>query len=157
MASIQEPGRLTLYMKAPSGNRKKIFSAPSAWWAPGGSADGAPANTPEKWNFLPLNNEKGTGGYQIEFEFTAPAVDGIDASDCSFQIPILVNGQRDYLGNSAHSAGLITDSMSVDLTFADYTTVANQSVIVYRTTIKDGRVVQIGGDRVFASIEDDTA
>jgi len=157
MASAQEPGRLDVYIKAPSGNRQKVYGAAIEWWAPGGSPDGVPANTPEKWNFLPLSPIRGTAGYMIEFEFTAPAVDGIDASDCSFQIPVMVNGNPEIIGNSAHAAGKGSDAFSVDLTFADYTTVANQTVQIYRLRANEGVQFQVGGGRVFASIEDDTA
>jgi len=144
-------------MKAPTGETKEIMAASVSWFSPGGSADGTPANTPEKWNYLPLNGAKGKGGYQIIFEYTPAAVDGIDASDCFFQLPILVNGNRQIMGNSAHASGLVTDAFTVDLTFADYTTVAAQTTQIYKVRAKEGTVFQIGGDRVNISIEDDTA
>jgi len=157
MTSLQEPGRMDVYVRAPSGARKLIKSASTAWWSPGGAPDGVPTNTPEKWNFLQLSPHRGGPGYFIDFEVTCPAVDGIDASDCSFQIPVIVNGNQEILGNSAHAAGLGSNAFSVDLTFADYTTVANQTVKIYSVRAKEGVVFQVGGDRVNAAIEDDTA
>jgi len=157
MTSLQEPGNLSVFVVAPSGNRKQIKSASVAWWSPGGSPDGVPTNTPEKWNYLPLSNHRGGPGYSIVFEYTPAAVDGVDASDCFFQIPIMVNGNPEILGNSANAAGLGSNAFTVDLTFADYTTVANQTTQIYKVRAKEGVVFQIGGDRVNASIEDDTA
>lgn len=159
MASVQEPGNLALYIVAPSGARRLVKSAPVSWWAPGGSADGVPANTPEKWNFLPVSIDAGTAGYVLEFEYAAAGVDGIDASDCSMTIPAIVNGNAILIGNSAHTAGSQSEYFTVDLTFADIAaTVAAQKVVIYRLLAKSSvQSFRIGGDRVFASIEDDTA
>lgn len=158
MASVQEPGSLEVVVRKPDGSFKSIKKAAVSWWGPGGSADGVPANTPEKWNFLPMSNWICGPGTTIEFHYTAAAADGIDASDCSFQLPIEVNGNATTLGNSAHAAGLGNDAFVVDLTFADITaTVANQEVVVYKVRAKEGVVFRIGGDRTFISIEDDTA
>jgi len=157
MASLQEPGTLSVYIVAPSGSRRLVKAASAAWWSPGGSADGVVANTPEKWNFLPLSADTGGSGYTIEFEFTASAADGIDASDCAFQLPVLVNGNQQTVGNTAHTAGSNGDSFTVDFTFADYTTVASQRAVIYRLRAKEGVVFKVGGDRVNCAIEDDTA
>jgi len=71
MTSAQEAGTLTVSVEAPSGARRLVKAASSYWWSPGGAADGVVANTPEKWNYLPLSPHRGAGGYSIVFEFTA--------------------------------------------------------------------------------------
>jgi len=157
MASLQEPGVLSIYIVAPSGARRLVKAANSAWWSPGGTADGVVANTPEKWNFLPLSPHRGSGGYALVFEFTAAGADGIDASDCAFQLPVMVNGNLVQIGNTAHTASSQTDNFTVDFTFADYTTVAGQTAMIYKLRAKEGVIFQVGGDRTNCGIEDDTA
>lgn len=157
MASAQEAGLLTVSIRAPSGSEKVVKSASSAWWSPGGSADGVVANTPEKWNFLPLSPHRGAGGYELVFKFTAAGADGIDASDCAFQLPVMVNGNLITVGNTAHTASSNTEYFTVEKTFADYTTVAGQEAVIYKLRAKEGTVFQVGGDRVNCAIEDDTA
>lgn len=158
MTSAQEPGSLEVGIRAADGKYFLVKKASVAWWSPGGSPDGTFANTPEKWNYLPPSAVGGKPGSSIEFRYTAAGSDGIDASDCAFQLPVIVNGQLETVGNSANASGLGSNNFTVDLTFADIAaTVAAQEVLVYKIRAKEGVYFKVGGDRVNCSIEDDTA
>ena len=153
MVSAQIPGLYRIYVVAPSGASKLIIPAPAYWFAPGGSSEGVVANTPEKWNFLPLSGHRGTGGYKIVITLQGVAATS-DASDGAWMIPIFVNGSQQTIGNPAHAAGLGNDNFTVDLTPSDIAFVALNETKVAEFRAKEGVTFQVGGGRVFMSIED---
>jgi len=156
MASAQMSGVYRIYVENPSGQRKLIKSAPNYWWGPGGSPDGAIANTPEKWNYLPLSPIVCGPGYKIVVTYEG-ATGTTDASDAVWIIPVNVNGTQQSVGNSASAGGLGNDNFTVDLTFGDITIPANIETPLSVIRAKEGVYFQVGGDRVWLTVEDDTA
>jgi hypothetical protein len=110
-------------------------------------------DTPEKWNYLPLSVDAGSGGYKIVVTLTAGAGATLDASDAVWIIPIQVNGQAQSIGNSTNASGLGNNNFTVDLASADIAYVANVEapVAIYRA--KENVRFRVGGDRVFMSVE----
>jgi hypothetical protein len=156
MASAQVAGLYSIYIESPTGERRQIRQAANAWWAPGGSPNGAIANTPEKWNTLYLSPVVGGSGYKIVVTLTAGAAVTLDASDGAWVIPIVVNGAPQTIGNAAHASGRGNDNFSTTLTPADTAYVAGVETPVAIYTANQGVSFQIGGDGVFMSIEDNT-
>jgi hypothetical protein len=145
MASAQIAGVYSIYIVAPSGNRRLIKSAANYVCAPGGSPDGVIANTPEKWSYLPLSNEQGSAGYSIEFTLTAGANATSDASDAIWVLPITVSGQAQTIGNDQSAGGMGNSNFTVDLANADRAYVANVETPVARYRAKEGVNFRIGG------------
>ena len=152
MASAQLAGRYNIYIENPGGKRVLVYSASSYWWGPGGSSDGTIANTPEKWNYLPLCPVKGYGGCKIILTYYG-AAGTTDASDGAMQIPVVIDGVPAILGNSAHATGIMSDKFDVTLAAADEAYLANRETNYLVYTAKAGVKFQVGGNRVFVSIE----
>jgi hypothetical protein len=153
MVSAQINGTYAVYIENPAGQRRLVKSALAYWFGPGGSSEGAIANTPEKWNFLPVSADAGSGGYKIVVTLTAGAAAISDASDGAWSIPIVVNGSAQTIGNPAHASGLGNANFTTDLTPADNAYVANVETPIAIIRAKEGVNFRVGGDRVFMSIE----
>jgi hypothetical protein len=153
MASAQMSGVYRIYMVSPSGGTRLIAANGSYWWAPGGSSSGVIANTPEKWSYLPLSKERGVGGYKIMVTYQGAAATS-DASDGFWSIPIICNGNAESLGNAANASGIMSNNFTTELTPADVAYVANTETPVQVVRAKENIQFQIGGGRVFLSIED---
>lgn len=156
MASAQINGTYKVYIESPKGTRKLCGSNLAYWWGPGGSSDGTIANTPEKWNFLEPSAHVGGPGYKIVVTLTAGGAATADASDGAMVLPVIVNGQKDSVGNSAHASGIGNDNFSVTLASADKAYVASVETPVLIYTAKEGVNFRIGGGRVFLSVEDNS-
>lgn len=152
MASAQIPGKYAVYIENPAGTRKLIMANGSYWWGPGGSSDGTVANTPEKWNYLGPSPVTGGPGYKIVVTYCGGAATS-DASDGFWSVPVIVNGQQQVFGNSAHATGLMNDNFIVDLAAADVAYVASTETPVAIFRAKEGVRFSVGGGRVFMSIE----
>lgn len=157
MASAQVAGAYRIYIIKPDGSRKQVAVGSNYFFSPGGSADGAVANTPEKWNYLPDNGVRGGSGYLLQITLQSGAAKTIDASDCFMNIPIVVNGAKEILGNSAHATGIMNNNFSVVTAAADIAYVAGVETPVLTYRANEGVVFGVGGDRVNLSIEDNTA
>ena len=153
MVSAQIPGVYRVYIENPSGARKLIKSASAFWWGPGGSSEGVIANTPEKWNILPRSSVVGGPGYKIIVTIEGSAATS-DASDGVMNLPVVVNGQLQTIGNSAAAGGIGNNNFSVTLAAADIAYVAANETPYLIYTAKEGVNFSIGGDRVWLSIED---
>lgn len=153
MVSAQINGSYAVYLVNPSGARRLVQSSAAYWWGPGGSSEGAIANTPEKWNILPLSADTGGPGYSIEVTLTAGAAATTDASDSAMVIPVVVNGNSQTIGNSVHAAGLGNANFTVDLAATDMAFVAGVETPYLRYRAKEGVYFKVGGGRTFVSIE----
>lgn len=154
MVSIQENGKIRIYRRTPAGqNYILAVGTPSAWAPAGGAADANLANvsTPEKWSFVgPANapNQILVNEDVIYVTFEGIATDGIDISDCIWNIPIRVSGVQGvrYLSRDsfANPAGVdVTATAAVEVTLGGY-------------KITEGRVM-FGGAGIYLDVQDDTA
>lgn len=153
MTSAQEPGVLKFYRITPSGSKIFLYGNNIAALGPSGSADGVIGSTPEKW----LNLSAITSAEKIlqvndklHITFTADSADTTDASDCEFSIPITYqNGSQDTLGSP-------DDSNYWDVfQLGDVALIAGREYPVCEKTVR--QPFALGGGKIFASIEDDTA
>lgn len=153
MVSAQIPGTLNIYLRNPAGQERLQYSATQYWFGPGGSSEGtAPANTPEKWNFLPPSSDDFGPGYVIVLKVVVGS-GTMDASDSVMQLPLIVNGVPQYVGNSANAAGLGNGNFTVELTWADTALVAAVETPIYSLRAKEGVKGRLGGNKVFISNE----
>jgi len=159
MVSAQVAGTYKIFMESPSGARKLIKSANAFWWSPGGSSEGTIANTPEKWNFLPVHAAVGGPGYKIVFVINAGAAATLDASDSAVILPIQVwdketrTWSSQTVGNEDHASGLGNDNFSVDRSAADEALIANVDTPEMVLRAREGVFFRVGGDRVSISWE----
>lgn len=161
MASGRMAGIYRLYIESPTGERKLVKSADSAYWNVSGlgSADGTISTTatPEKWNYLPLSQHAGASGYKIVMTLEASTADSIDASDCVALIPIQVNNQSETLGIPGGN-GLGTNNFTAELSASDSAFVAGVETPVFKARAVEGvKQFRIGGEKVFLSLENDSA
>lgn len=152
MASAQLTGTYRIYIENPAGVRRLVAANGNYWWSPGGSPDGAVANTPEKWNYLALSKDRGAGGYKIVVTYQG-AAGTLDASDGFWSVPIIANGNAESFGNYAHSTGIMTNNFTAELYATDMAVVANVETPIQILRAKEGVVFQVGGGRVSLSIE----
>jgi len=152
MVSAQLTGTYRLYIENTQGVRRLVAANGSYWWSPGGSSEGAVANTPEKWNYLPLSRDVGKGGYKIVITYQG-AAGTTDASDGFWSVPIVCNGNAESFGNIAHANGLMTNNFTAEVTPGDIAIVANLETPIQSIRAKEGIVFQVGGGRVNLSIE----
>lgn len=152
MASAQLAGTYRIYVENPSGRRELVASAPGYYFAPGGSPDGVIANTPEKWNHLPLSPITCGSGYKIVFTYEG-AAGTTDASDAVWVIPVNVNGTQQTVGNSAAAGGLGNSNFTVDLTFGDIAIVANVETPLCVLRAKEGVRFNVGGGKIWFTVE----
>jgi len=153
MVSAQITGTYKVYIRNPSGAQRLQKSAASYWWSPGGSSDGAVANTPEKWNYLSPGPDVGGPGYSLVFTVTAGAAATMDVSDGVMIFPVLVNGSLQFVGNDDAAGGVGNDNFTVDMSPVDGALIANQEAPYQVLRAKEGVTFQIGGDRVNWSVE----
>jgi len=154
MVSAQINGTYKIYIESPNGSRRLQKSAMAYWWGPGGSSEGVIANTPEKWNTLGLCPDVGGPGYKLIIMLVSGAAKTADASDGAMTLPIVVNSMPQIIGNSAHASGIGNDNFTIVQAAADSAYVAGSETpyLIYRAN--EGVYFQLGGDRVFLSIED---
>ena len=147
MASAQEPGLVRIYKQTPSGDKVRILQQRVEALAPaGGAPDGAPASvaTPEKLLTVNSNVVLNTDDILlVTFEPDAGG-DGLDASDCIWNVPTVTPAGSNALGRAQFA----------NPTFADITLVATEQVIAgYKVTEGSLRVA----GKIFLDLQDDTA
>lgn len=150
MASDQCPGaKVMIYGVTTDGTQKRLFSGVNEQTGPGGSPDGVQATVKSnELPFMPVNKRILTGGQKILLKAQLTTADGVDASDCVVNFPIIRNGQQEFL--TATELGFDTD-----LPAGSLANIEHQLGSGY--TIPQGDEVQIGGGNYFISIENDTA
>lgn len=151
MASVQEPGLVKLYRRAPDGSKTPIFAARVEQLAPaGGAPDAAPASvsTPEKLLKANFSGVVLMPDDIVEVAFVADGADGIDVSDCIWSIPF----------SSAKTGTLITTLSRGNFANpapVDYTTVASMEMVVGGYRVTEGPAY-IGGAPIYIDMQDDT-
>jgi hypothetical protein len=157
MASDQCTGaEIILYAESPAGNRTVLFKGVNEQTGPGGSPDGVQATV--KANELPrmaLSDKQLPGGFKIVPAVKLKVADGVDASDCVFNIPVTdVAGNVKYL--TAADLGISTDlpassPANVELDLGTGYELANNEALVLGGS--DGSQ----GATYFMSVENDAA
>jgi len=148
MVSDQNTGALIrVYGVAPSGKKTPLFQGVNEQTGPAGSPDGVQATVKDnELPFMPLVPASLQGGDKLQVFVILKTADGIDASDCIFNIPIRRNGALEYLS----TADL---SFTTDYPASSPVDVELQLGAGY--TVPQGDVVQLGGGKYFISVEDD--
>lgn len=147
MASAQEPCLVRIIVERKNGKRDVLHEGRVELWGQGGSSDGsiATATSQDLKAYLPLSPFKCMAGDKIIVCAKLDSTDGLDASDGIKQIPIIKNGVKSYLVNA-------------DLGESDYPSTTPTSVWIDLGTgyeVTKGSVVQVGGGKIFLSVEDD--
>lgn len=150
MASDQLTGaEIIIYAEAPGGNRTKVFQGINEQTGPGGSPDGAQAVTKDnELPFMPLSNVFIKGGSKIIVATRLKSADGMDASDCVINLPIMDDSGQRYLSKT--DLGIDTDLPAS--TPADLIIDVGEGY-----TVPQGQTVRVGGGKFFMSLENDTA
>ena len=160
MASARAPGVYALYIESPAGTRKLVKSAGAPWWncVNLGSSEGVVSTsaTIDKWAYLPLSQDVGTSGYKIVLTYTASTATtlGTITKSCGI-IPVVVNGQPQTIGiPSGGIGGLGNAGFTAILAASASAFVANVETPVFVIAAKENIRFQVGGDKVFLSLED---
>lgn len=155
MASAQEASQIELWAVRRDGMRKRVAKGHISVFAPGGgAADGALSSTTaiDARHVIPAGGPMLRPDDKIEVVAITEAGDGIDVSDCIWNVPVTeydVNGN--VLGVKHLSRGDFTNP-----TPADYTAVANIPVVVGGYDVTEAGL-KIGGSHIFLDLQDDTA
>lgn len=134
-------------VEAPNGDRKKLFQGVNEQMGPGGSQDGVQATV--KDNELPFMPVQGTicpGGSKIIPQIKLTAEDGMDASDCTVNVPIV-----DSQGNSRYLSA--ADFGLTDLPAATPANIWIDAGTGYEVANNDA--IRLGGGKYFVSFEND--
>lgn len=147
MASTQEAGLVRLYKSAPNGNKTLILQQRVESLAPaGGAPDGAGASvvTPEKR--ISIDSPVVLQNDDVLLVTFTPDVggDGLDASDCIWDIPTVTSSGTQAIGRSQFA----------NPAFSDITLVANEQTLAgYKVT--EGQLRLSG--KIYLDLQDDTA
>jgi len=148
MASDQAPGaKIRIYAESPGKDKEMLFQGVNEQTGPGGSPDGAQATV--KANELPVMPVSPfvlKGGDKLKIFVELTAADGLDASDAVINVPILRNGQLEYLSRT--DFGYTTDYPAASLANVELQLGSGYE-------IPQGDLVQLGGSTYFISVEDD--
>lgn len=150
MASDQATGaKIILYGVSPSGDKKRLFQGVNEQTGPGGSPDGVQATVKaNELPVMPVSPIKLPGGYKIVAYAVLTTADGLDASDSVINVPILRNGNLEYL--SISDLGYTTDYPALSPASVELQLGAGY-------TVPENDIIQVGGGTFFISIENDTA
>lgn len=147
MASLQEPSLVRLYRSQPNGNKTLIAQSRVEQLAPaGGAPDGAAASvsTPEK--LMTINSPVVlTNDDVLLVSVELDASDGLDASDCSWSIPLVTSQGSKSIGRAQFA----------NPSFADLTPAATTETFIAGYRIVEGQVRLSG--KIYLDIQDDTA
>jgi hypothetical protein len=147
MASAQEPSLVRFYVKRPNGDMDHLYENRVEFLGPGGSADHVVASTatPDVLITVPARTDIPIArGDKLVITVELDASDGIDVSDCVWQIPF----------RSADGGVFILTDAKV--TMSDITPAAATETILGTYEFEQGPYY-FGGGKIFVSIEDDTA
>ena len=151
MVSAQIKGIMRFYRRKPDGNKTLLYEADIQQLGPGGSSEGAIANTPEKWINIPSQDRVDKvmrPNDQLHVTFEAAAGATSDASDGAVVLPLTLNG------GSTINLGPFTNVNSWDiLQFGDVALLANQETTIAIKTIRDTLVLGSNTQNTFISVE----
>lgn len=150
MASDQNPGaKIFLYAKSPNGDERQLFAGVNEQTGPGGSPDGVQATVKaNELPVMPVANFALKGGDRLLAKVKLVTADGIDASDCVLNIPIMRNGRLEFL--SAADLGFTTD-------YPASTPAGVELPLGTGYPVPTGDNIMVGGSTYFMSVENDTA
>jgi hypothetical protein len=150
MASgIATAAKIKLYAVSPSGAKTPLFSGVNEQTGPSGSPDGVQATVKaNELPFMPISVYTLVGGVKIVPYVTLTVADGLDASDCVFNVPIQRNGQTEVL--SASDLGISTD-------FPASTPAGFELPLGTGYTVPENDKINLGGGNYFMSVQNDTA
>ena len=150
MASGQAPGaKLRIYVQAPDKRKHPVFQGVNEQTGPAGSADGVQQTVKaNELPYMPLSDFVAKGGDKIVITGELTTADGLDASDSVFNVPIMRNGNLEYLSRS--DFGYTTD-------YPASSPVSVELQLGSGYTVPEGDQIQIGGGTFFMSLENDTA
>ena len=144
MAATEEVGQVFVYAESADGNARQLMFTERT--------EILNQTTPsEKW-IVPFSNVSVQGGSKLVFEFLSDATDGIDLSDSTVNLPIVLTNQA----TGAKGSKILTTD---DLTGTDGT-VATAAVKqrLWTYTVPDGLLLSLdGGRRGRIAVYDDTA
>lgn len=151
MASGQAPGaKIRIYGVTPTRSKNILFQGVNEQTGPGGSPDGVQATV--KANELPVMQVQKKmvlkGGDKLYLTVEQTTADGLDASDCVFNIPIVRNGNVEYLSRS--DFGFSTDYPASSPADTELPMGAGY-------TVPEGDNIILGGGTYFISVENDAA
>jgi hypothetical protein len=151
MVSAQIKGVVRFYRKTPEGNRVLLFEGDIQQLGPGGSSDGAIANTPEKWVYIPAQRRADkvmNPNDHLVVTFEAAAAATSDASDGAVVLPLTLNG------GSPLQLGKFDASNYWDVKqFGDVALLANYETVLAERTVREVCVLGNDTQRAFISIE----
>lgn len=145
MASAQVPCEVEILIRKQDGNMYSVLKRDVYALAPGGSSDGAIANTPDTWMYAPISAVTAYRDDELIVKLKTVGAPTLDASDAKWIIPITVKGEGViHLGNNSTDFDV--------LALADIALVAATETLVAVGRIK--KTCKFGGDKIFLSIED---
>lgn len=153
MASAQIAGQYKIFLHKPDGTERLVASNNAYWFGPGGASESTPANTPEKWNYLPLSADVGGPGYSIVIKVNPGSAATVGGDDSFMSLPIVVNGNAQSIGADLSPAGLGNDNFAVDVSWNAQALIASQDNVVASYRAKENVYFRVGGNRVFLSCE----
>ena len=150
MASGQATGaKLRIYVQAPDKRKHPVFQGVNEQTGPAGSPDGVQGTVKaNELPIMPLSSFVAKGGDKIVITGELTTADGLDASDSVFNVPIMRNGNLEYL--SASDFGYSTD-------YPASTPASVELPLGAGYTVPEGDTIQVGGGTFFMSLENDTA
>jgi len=148
MASIQVPCEVEILIRKPDGKMYPVLKRDVYALAPGGSPDGAIANTPDVWAYAPISAVTAFRDDELIIKIKTVAAATLDASDAKWIIPLTIKDEGIvHLGNNSTDFDV--------LVLADTAYVAAQETFAAIHRFK--KTAKFGGDKIFLSIEDNTA
>lgn len=150
MASAANPqAKILMYAVSADGRKKRLFQGVNEQTGPSGSPDGVQAVVKaNELPFMPVQNFELKGGDRLVMYTVLTVADGIDASDCVFNVPIMRNGNLEYV--SASDLGFTTD-------YPASTPVNVELQLGSGYTVPESDKIKLGGGNYFISVQNDTA
>ncbi len=152
MASAALPGaKIVIYGVTPGQNKTRLFQGVNEQTGPGGAPNGVQATTKaNELPFMPIQNVELRGGDKLMIFVNITVADGIDMSDGVYNIPIIRNGNLEYLSTSDFGIATATD-------YPASTPAGVELQLGTGYTVPEGDRIKLGGGNYFISAQDDTA
>jgi hypothetical protein len=150
MASAANPqAKILIYAVSADGRKKRLFQGVNEQTGPSGSPDGVQGTVKaNELPFMPVSNWVVKAGEKLVLYTILTVADGIDASDCVINVPIMRNGNLEYLSAADFN-------FTVDLPASTPTISETQLGTGY--TVPESDKIMLGGGNFFISIQNDTA
>jgi len=152
MASGAAPGaKILIYGVTPSRSKTTLFQGVNEQTGPGGAPDAVQATTKaNELPFLPVQNIELKGGDKLMIFTVLTVSDGLDLSDGVFNIPIIRNGNLEYLSSADFVISTATD-------YPASTPAGVELQLGTGYVVPEGDRIKLGGGNYFISVQNDTA